>query len=152
LQASAVFVLAVPAAVTAGPLAGRLSARFGTLPVQAAGLVTAGAGLLLLSFLSVPYPGLVLFPLGAGLAFSAATVAAMSSAGDHRAALAGALVNTAMETGPPLGLAVLSAVATAWSVSPATGYPFALRIGALMLLATALCTVISRRITQPEEE
>lgn len=151
LRASAVFLLAVPAAVTAGPLAGRLTARLGPRPVLAGGLLTAAAGLLLLSFLGLPYPGLVLFPLGAGLAFSAATVAAMSTAGDQRAALAGALVNTAMETGPPVGLAVLTAVATAWSGSAAIGYPFALRFAAVLLLATAACAVISRRVTQPEE-
>jgi MFS family permease len=152
LQASAVFLLPVPAAITAGPLAGRMIGRFGFRPVLAGGLLTAAAGMLLLSFLAVPYPGLVLFPFGAGLAFSAAMVAAMSSVAQDRAGLAGALVNTAMETGPPLGLAVLTAIATAWSGMQTIGYPFALRAAALMLLAAALYTTFSRRVTERQEK
>ena len=140
LRTSAVFLLPVPAAVTAGPLAGRLIGRFGARPVLAAGLVGAAAGLLLLSFLSVPYAGLLLFPFGAGLAFSAATVIAMYDASAAQAALAGALVSTAMETGPPLGLAVLTWAATIYSHDPAAGYPFALRVASIMLLVLAVFT------------
>lgn len=138
LRTSAVFLLPVPAAVTAGPLAGGLIGRFGARPVLVAGLFSAAAGLLLLSFLSVPYPGLLLFPFGAGLAFSAATVTAMHDASAAQTALAGALVSTAMETGPPLGLAVLTWAATTYSHDPAAGYPFALRVASIVLLALAM--------------
>jgi uncharacterized membrane protein len=44
----------------------------GTRATLAAGLFTAAGGLLLLSFLGVPYPGLLIFPFGTSLAFSAA--------------------------------------------------------------------------------
>lgn len=138
LRTSAVFLLPVPAAVTAGPLAGRLIDRFGARPVLAAGLLGGAAGLLLLSFLSVPYPGLLVFPFGTGLAFSAATVTAMVDASTAQTALAGALVSTAMETGPPLGLAVLTAAATSYSRDPAAGYPFALRVASIVLIAIAM--------------
>ncbi|HXT91623.1 MAG TPA: MFS transporter [Trebonia sp.] len=154
LQASAVFLLAVPAAVTAGPLAGQLMRHFGTRPVLAAGLLTAAAGLVLISFLSMPYVGLFIFPFGTGLAFSASLVTAMQSADAAQAALAGALVNTAMETGPPLGLATLTQAASTYSHDPAAGDPFALRIAALLLLALALFATINRHAQQhqPQEE
>jgi MFS family permease len=152
LQTSAAFLLPLPAAVTAGPLAGRLIRRIGTWPVLAAGLATAAVGLLLLSFLSEPYAGLLIFPFGAGLAFSASIVAAMSDTGDRRAGLAGALANTAMETGPPLGLAVLFWVAGVRSGQPAIGYPFALRTAAVLLLALALFTMLTRHTDKSEEK
>ncbi len=117
---------------------GGLLPRFGARRILAAGLLGAAAGLLLLSFLSVPYPGLLVFPFGAGLAFSAATVAAMGDASAAQTALAGALVSTAMETGPPLGLAVLTWAATSYSRDPTAGDPFALRVASIVLVAIAL--------------
>lgn len=119
-----------------------------------AGLLTAAAGLLLLSFLDMPYFGLFIFPFGTGLAFSASLVTAMQSADAAQAGLAGALVNTAMETGPPLGLATLTQAASAYSPDPGAGYPFALRIAAILLLILALFTTINRNAHehQPQEE
>jgi MFS family permease len=152
LRASVLFLLSAPAAVTAGPLAGRLIRRFGARPVLAAGLLTATAGLLLLSFLSAPYAGLLIFPFGTGLAFSAALVTAMQDTGAAQAGLAGALINTAMEAGPPLGLAVLTWAATTYSHDPAVGYPFALRTAAIPLLAIAMFTMTDRYPGRPEEE
>lgn len=140
LQTSGVFLLAVPAAVTAGPVAGRLVHGFGARPVLATGLLVAAAGLLMLSFLDVPYPGLLIFPFGTGLAFSAALVTAMHDAGDEQAGFAGSLVSTAMETGPPIGLATLTRASTAYSQDPAVGYPFALRTAAVLLLILAVVT------------
>lgn len=155
LRVSAIFLLAAPAAVTAGPLAGRLIGRFGVRSVLAAGLGTA-AGLLLLSFLSAPYAGLLIFPFGTGLAFSAALVTTMQDVGAAQAGLAGAMVNTAMETGPPLGLAAPTGAA-AYSRDPAAGYLVALRTAAILLPAlalfiTAVSTTISRHPRRPEEE
>jgi MFS family permease len=152
LQASVTFLLSAPAAMTAGPLAGRLIRRFGARPVLTAGLLAAAAGLLLLSLLSAPYAGLLIFPFGTGLAFSAALVTAMRETAAAQAGLAAALVATAMETGPPIGLAVLTWAATAYSRDPAVGYPFALRITAILLLAIALFTMTGWHPGQPEPE
>ncbi|MEV0972440.1 hypothetical protein [Microtetraspora glauca] len=111
----------------------------------AAGLAAAAVGLSLLSFLDAPYAGLVVFPFGAGLTFSAATVAVLRDVREDQAGLAGGLLNTAMEIGPPLGLAVLVFLATAYSHQPSSGYAFALRVAAAALLVTALFAALMRR-------
>ncbi len=145
LRTSAAFLLPVPALLASGPLAGRLVPRLGARLVLAAGTATAAAGLLLLSLLDVPYAGLVVFPLGAGATFSAATLAVMRDARDDRSGLAGGLLNTAMEIGPPVGLAALVSLAAAHSHHPPTGHAFALRAAAAALLALALFAALPRR-------
>ncbi|HZR49908.1 MAG TPA: hypothetical protein VFB06_10350 [Streptosporangiaceae bacterium] len=62
----------------------------------------------------------------------------MGDASTAQTALAGALVSTAMETGPPLGLAVLTWAATSYSRDPTAGDPFALRVASIVLVAIAL--------------
>lgn len=138
LQTAAIFLLPTPAIVAAGPLAGGFIPRLGARPVLAVGLLIAAAGLGLLSRLGLPYAGLLVFPLGAGLAFSGATVAATHDASPDHAGLIGGLVNTAMEVGPPLGLAVLAGLASASSPDTATGDARALRAAAAILVLTAL--------------
>ena len=76
----------------------------------------------------------------------------MQDAGAAQAGLAGALVNTAMETGPPLGLATATWAAAAYSPAPAAGYPFALRAAAILLFVLALFTMTARHKGRPQEE
>jgi predicted MFS family arabinose efflux permease len=151
LRTSAAFLLPAPAVFAAGPLAGRLIPRLGIHRVSAIGLVAAAAGLLLLSLLDVPYAGLLVFPFGAGVTFSAGTLAVLQDVRDDQTGLAGGLLNTAMEIGPPLGLAVLVSVATAYSPHPSSGYAFALRIAAAVLLITALFSAPTRRAAKVKE-
>lgn len=155
-----------------GPIAGRLIARKGARPVTGAGLLLGAAAMLLLSRigpenLPVVPGGFALFAVAGGLAFAGATVTALSGVPAERTGVAGGLVNTVMETGPTLGLAVLVSVATARTDSlraaghapeAATtgGYALALLVTAAILLITALITVTSRaeptpRSEQPEE-
>jgi MFS family permease len=148
LWTSAAFLLPSPAILASGPLAGRLVARLGTRRVLAIGLVVAATGLLLLSLLGVPYAGLLVFPLGAGLTFSAATLAATRDVRDDRTGLAGGLLNTAMEIGPPLGLAVLASRAH----HTPSGSAFALRVAAAVLLLTALSSARPRRTRSAREK
>ncbi|MGW4823710.1 hypothetical protein ACWEP4_33390 [Streptomyces sp. NPDC004227] len=109
------------------------------------------AGLLLLGLLDVPYAGLLIFPFGAGVAFAAATLSAMQDVNEDQRGLAGGLLNTAMEIGPPLGLAVLVSLATTHSHHPSSGYAFALRIAAVALLITALFSASPRRTKKVKE-
>ncbi len=129
--------------------AGRLLPRFGTRSILAAGLLIAAGALLLLSVPGVPYAGLAVLPLGTSLVFSACVVSVMRHAGEHQASLAGTLVNTAMAAGPPLGVATATWLASARSHQPVTGYPFALRTAAILLLAFVLLMMITRRASRP---
>ncbi len=142
----------VPAIVAAGPLAGRLIPRLGARLVLAVGLLLAAAGLLLLSRPGLPYAGLLVFPFGAGLAFSGATVAAAHDASPEHLGLIGGLVNTAMEVGPPLGLAVLVGLVSASSTDTSTGDALALRVAAAVLVLTALFALRPRGTKHKQEE
>ena len=142
LQTSASFLLSAPVALASSFVADRLIARLAARYVVAIGLLTAAVGSVLLGFVDAPYAGLVVFPLGAGVTFSAATVAALQNVPPDQAGLAGGLVNTAMEIGPPLGLAALVSLAAAHSSHPAIGDAFALRAAGVALLAVALLSAI----------
>lgn len=105
--------------LAAGAFAGTLVGRFGPRQVTVAGLGVAAIGLLLLSRLDADavydgalLAGLVVFALGAGMAFAGATVAAVDDVPDRAVGLAGGVVNTALETGPTVGFAVLVSLAS----------------------------------------
>ncbi|WP_245997348.1 MFS transporter [Streptomyces armeniacus] len=116
LETSAAFVPFGAALLLAGGAARPLIARHGTGPVTAAGLGTGAAGLLLLAATGLdtglPYalgllPGLVLLPAGAAASFAGAAVLAMEDVPGRQTGLAGGVLNTAMELGPTVVLAVL---------------------------------------------
>ena len=97
----------------------RLSLRVGGRAVLLAGLVLIVAGLAI--FARVPenavyavdiLPVMVLLGAGAGLAFPALTSLAMSGATPEDAGLVSGLVNTSLQVGGALGLAVLATLAT----------------------------------------
>jgi hypothetical protein len=105
--------------LTTGAFAGTLVARFGPRRVTVVGLAAAAIGLLLVSRLDATaaydgtlLAGLVVFAVGAGMAFAGATVAAVDDVPDRAVGLAGGVVNTAMETGPTVGFAVLVSLAS----------------------------------------
>ena len=147
----------------AGMVAARLVPRIGAAALSWAGLAVAGVGLGLLarlapdtSYAPLLLAGLIIFAAGAGHAFSGATVAALEDVPDHRAGLAGGVVNTAMEVGPTIGLALLLSLAaarTARLTAPGHdaaaavtgGYAFAFGAAAFaFLLAAALCAIALR--------
>jgi MFS family permease len=133
------------AAVAVRPVVGRLGPRVAGV----VGLAVAAAGLLLLGDLGargsylVP-AGLVIFPAGASLSFAAATVLALDHTAPRRAGAVVGLVNTAMETGPTVGLALLVSLASAVTgpggqpAAVANGYGVALRVAAAALAAVAV--------------
>jgi EmrB/QacA subfamily drug resistance transporter len=99
----------------AGPLAGRLSDRFGPRILVVAGALIFGAALFFLSRLTggAPYSQivwrLVVAGVGAGLTFAPLTSAAMGSVAGGRAGVGAGVFNTARQIGFTLGLAVLMA-------------------------------------------
>lgn len=145
-------------------VAGRVMSRTGSRTVTVTGLVTGGVGLLMLSQLgpATSYvvgmlPGLVLFTIGVGLSFAGATVAVFADVPDHQAGLAGGVLNTAMEMGPTIGLAVLvslagmhtAALTVAGAAEPAAtsgGYGFAFGAAGVAYVVVA---VIAARTLRP---
>jgi len=114
-------VLAVGA--TVGAIVGQAAVlKVGARPAAATGMALMGAGSLLLTQVSVGgsyfgdiFFGLLIFGPGVGLAFVAATVAALAGVPEHESGLASGLNNTALQIGGALGVAILTTVAVSRS-------------------------------------
>jgi len=115
MRTSLAFVPYALALILVGRLAGRLVERFGAPRVVVAGLALAASGLFLLTPLNVSgaLPGLVALAAGVALTFAGAAVLVVADVPPPRIGLAGGVMNTAIELGPTVGLAVVNAVATA---------------------------------------
>jgi EmrB/QacA subfamily drug resistance transporter len=97
----------------------RLNLRFGPQATLVPAMVCVVAGLLLLARTPVDasyaidlLPAMVLVGLGAGLGFPSLMVLAMSGATPSDSGLASGLVNTSVQVGGAIGLAVLATLAT----------------------------------------
>jgi EmrB/QacA subfamily drug resistance transporter len=97
----------------------RLNMRFGPRATMISGLVLIGAGLLLFSRAPVDgnyatdvLPVTALLGVGAGLATPSLMTLAMSAATPRDSGLASGLINTSVQVGGAIGLAVLTTVAT----------------------------------------
>jgi predicted MFS family arabinose efflux permease len=143
----------------------RLFDRYGTRPVLVGGAMLAATGIYTISripphgtYLADILPGLIIMSLGLGAIFVGATVAANAGVPAGQAGLAAGLLNTSLQLGIAVGLAVFSALATtrtdhllAAHTSTAHalvgGYGLALRAASIFLAAAgliALGTVNSR--------
>ena len=132
--------------------AARLVERFGVRALLLAGAALSAAGMLALSrvpvdgsYLADVLPGLLLVALGMGLAFVPSTIAATAGVGADDHGLASGLLNTSLQLGGAIGLAVLATLAAA--AGAAAGHdpavPAALVAGyrAGYLGAAALCAL-----------
>ena len=95
-----------------------LNIRFGAKATLIPGIVLVGGGLLLFARTPVDatyvvdiLPPMILFGFGAGLAFPSLMALAMSGATPSDSGLASGLVNTSMQVGGAIGLAVLATLA-----------------------------------------
>jgi EmrB/QacA subfamily drug resistance transporter len=100
-------------------ITGRLIMRFGAQATLIPGLVAIFAGLVYFTQSPVDatyavdvLPAMVLMGVGAGLAFPALMMLAMSGASPEDSGLASGLVNTTVQVGGAVGLAVLATLAT----------------------------------------
>jgi len=98
---------------------GQLNLRFGPEATLAPAMAFVLAGLLLLArtpidatYVSDLLPPMVLIGLGAGLGFPSLMTLAMSGATESDSGLASGLVNTSVQVGGAIGLAVLATLAT----------------------------------------
>jgi len=139
--------------------AGQLLARIGTRPLIIAGAIITAGGVYWLSripvhgsFLTDLLPGMLVMSVGIGAMFVAVATAANAGVRPDQAGLAAALLNSAQQVGGALGLAVLSAIATARTSSliaahtspPAAltaGFGRALLAGSIALAASAIIAV-----------
>jgi EmrB/QacA subfamily drug resistance transporter len=97
----------------------KLNLRYGAKATLVPGLVSVGAGLALFSQISVDgsywsevLPAMVLVGIGAGLSFPSVMSLAMTGVRPEEAGLASGLVNTTLQVGGALGLAVLATLST----------------------------------------
>ena len=150
----------------------RLNMRFGPRATLIPSLVFIGAGLLLFartpvdgSYVSDILPVMILLGLGAGLAFPSLMTLAMSGATPSDSGLASGLVNTTLQVGGAIGLAVLATLATerteglladgeSTAAALNSGYHLAYLIGAgLVIVAiTVALTVLSPGVVATEGE
>jgi predicted MFS family arabinose efflux permease len=132
----------------------RLATRFGAKATLVPGLVLIAAGLAL--FARVPVhgryvvdvlPTMILLGTGIGVAFPALMTLAMSGATPSDAGLASGLVNTTVQVGGTLGLAVLATLASSRShghSDPAaltSGYRLAFAVGAVLVMVAIVVAV-----------
>jgi EmrB/QacA subfamily drug resistance transporter len=151
-------------------LSARIVMRFGIkLPITA-GMTLVAAGLLL--FVRAPVdgnvfvdviPAMIVFGIGAGLAFNPVLLAAMSDVEQSEAGLASGVVNTAFMMGGALGLAVLASLAASRTSSLRAdgesalvalngGYHLAFALGALFALAAGVVAAVFLREAKPAHE
>jgi EmrB/QacA subfamily drug resistance transporter len=149
----------------------RLNERFGARSVLLVGLVllVAALGLIARAPLDAGYvvdllPTMVLFGIGAGLAFPALMTLAMSGATPEDSGLASGLVNTSLQVGGAVGLAVLatlagtrteSLLADGESTAEALtgGYRFAFVVAAgIVVMAVVLASTVLRSEARAAEE
>jgi EmrB/QacA subfamily drug resistance transporter len=155
--------------IIAASISSQLFARIGTKPVIVIGAVVAAGGLYWLSripvdgsYVSDILPGLLVASVGLGGVFTGVTTAANAGVGEDKAGLAAGLLNTGQQLGAALGLAILSALATARtsslldgghdSVAQAAthGYQLALLAGAGFVLAATIVAIFAPNTRQSE--
>jgi EmrB/QacA subfamily drug resistance transporter len=148
----------------------RLSMRFGARNTLVPGLVLIAAGLAL--FTQVPVdgdyvtdvlPAMLLFGIGAGVSFPALMGLAMSDADPSEAGLASGLVNTTMQVGGALGLAVLATLASgrtghalaagdSQAAALTDGYRLAFLVGAVLVAGAVAISMTVLRDPRPAAE
>jgi EmrB/QacA subfamily drug resistance transporter len=148
-----------------------LNLRFGPRPTLIPGLVFIAAGLLLFARTPIDatyvvdvLPSMILMGLGTGLAFPSLMTLAMSGATEEDAGLASGLVNTSMQVGGAIGLAVLATLATertgalvadgeAAASALNGGYHLAYLVGAaLVLVAIVVAVTVLKPAGETSEE
>ncbi len=161
----------LPATIVMGAMSlrfsGPVAARFGTQHTLVASLVFIGAGLLLFArtpvhgeYLTDVMPAMILIGLGAGLGFPALMTLAMSGATPEDSGIASGLVNTTVQVGGAVGLAVLATFAAertdslkahgaAAAAALNSGYHLAYLIGSGLVAAAIVIAIAVLRPSAP---
>jgi EmrB/QacA subfamily drug resistance transporter len=155
IQAGAAYLPVTACLALASGVASQLFTRIGTRPVIVAGALLSAGGIYYLSRIPlhgsyVPdlLPGLIVMSVGFGAVFVGVTTAANAGVQANQAGLAAGLLSTSQQLGMALGLAILSAIATASTQhllsahasrpdALTSGYQRALLVCSLFVLAAA---------------
>ncbi len=165
----------LPATIVMGTLSlgfsEKLIMRFGPKTTLIPGVIMVGVGLLL--FARTPVEGtyladllapMLMVGLGVGTAFPALMTLAMSGATPEDSGLASGLVNTSMQVGGAIGLAVLATLATERTDSQLAdgaghlaalnaGYHLAYVVGAILVaIATVIAVTVLKPVPMPSPE
>jgi MFS family permease len=156
--------------VTSATIGSRILTRIGPRPILVTGFLLAASGLALLvrispttGYLDV-LPSLLLIGGGMGAAFVSMTSSAVAGVPREDAGVASALLNASQQIGGSLGLAVLTAVATArfdavrpLHPTPATlaaantsSWAWGFVVGALLLLGAAVMAGVLVRVRRDQ--
>jgi len=170
IQAGAAYLPVTACLAIASGVASQLFSRIGTRPVIVAGALMSAGGIYYLSRIPLHgsyapdlLPGLIIMAVGFGAVFVGVTTAANAGVPSNKAGLAAGLLSTSQQLGMALGLAILSAIATARThdlLATHVGRPDALTAGyqrallvcsIFVLAAAAIATRIpnSRAAAQP---
>jgi EmrB/QacA subfamily drug resistance transporter len=120
LQTALAFLPAALIVAVGSPRTGSVVDRVGTAPLIVGGAVAHVAGYALFflvdessSYLTSVLPSMILIGIGFMLAFPALNIQATAGVADHEQGLAGGLLNTSVQIGGAVTLAVVTAVVTA---------------------------------------
>jgi EmrB/QacA subfamily drug resistance transporter len=120
IQSGSAYLPVTAGIVLAAGVSTQLVPRIGTRTIIVTGALVAAAGMYLLSrvpvhgtYVSNLLPGLAVMSIGLGAVFVTVTAAANAGVPADKAGLAAGLLNTSLQLGSALGLAVYSAIATA---------------------------------------
>jgi EmrB/QacA subfamily drug resistance transporter len=156
IQAGAAYLPVTACLALASGISSQLFSRIGTRPVIVAGALMGAGGIYYLSRIPLHgsyapdlLPGLIIMSIGLGAVFVGVTTAANAGVPANVAGLAAGLLSTSQQLGMALGLAVLSAIATARTHhllaahtaradALTSGYQRALLVCSMFLLAAAL--------------
>jgi EmrB/QacA subfamily drug resistance transporter len=165
----------LPATVVMGTLSlgfsEKLIMRFGPKNTLIPGVIAVGIGLLLFArtpvegtYLTDLLPPMLLVGLGVGTAFPSLMTLAMSGATPEDSGLASGLVNTSMQVGGAIGLAVLATLSAERTDSKLSdgvgqltalnsGYHLAYIVGAILVaIATVIAVTVLRPVPMPSHE
>jgi EmrB/QacA subfamily drug resistance transporter len=150
----------------------RLSQRYGAVPVLLPGLALIVIGLIAFarapvdgSYVSDLLPVMIPLGLGAGLFFPALTTLAVSGVSQDEAGLASGLINTSLQVGGSIGLAVLATLAatrsdelhangdsTAAALTGGYHYAFVVAAGLVVAAIVVALTVLRGGRVRPAEQ
>jgi EmrB/QacA subfamily drug resistance transporter len=168
LQAGTAYLaIALTTIFTAG-LAAQLVTRVGVRPILTTGMAIATVGLLYFTQVSVHghyssdlLPGFLITAFGLGFSFVPMSIAALEGVVEREAGLASGLLNTSQQIGGALGVAIITAAATAVTTSdlksgdsqPAAltdGFQRGFLVGAVFALVGALVTLVVIRAARQD--